>query len=200
MMDLPPVPGSLEQRFQDPNWGAERLRKIALFKQFTHEELVRLYQSGEIRILRPNSYAVIEGEPSRGLYIILGGTVAVYKNDVQSGAMHRIAFLEEGAGFGEMSLFDVAPRSATVAAVSTCYLFYLDVEAFEKYLNAEGENSQVRFYKTCAETMGERFRAINNDFIISQQQLWKYALRRAEDEGGAGTKEESSEGKKGAAA
>lgn len=174
------IPKNLEEQFQDPNWGAEQLKGITLFKKFSQEELVGLYGKGEVRLLKPQSYAVIEGEPSRGLYIILHGTVSVYKNDLSTGSMFRIAYLEKGASFGEMSLFDSAPRSASVAGETLCYLFYLDAAVFERYLAATGADLEVRFYKTCAEEMSARFRVINSDYINSQQLLWKYALRRAE--------------------
>ncbi len=175
------VTKSLEEQFNDAAWGAAQLESIKLFRQFTQDELARLYSKGEVRVLRPGAYAVIEGEPSRGVYLILHGTVSVYKNDSESGSMVRIAYLEGGAVFGEMSLFENAPRSATVGATTTCYLFYLDVAIFEAFLREVGADAQIRFYKTCAQHMSERFRVINNDYIISQQLLWKYALRRAND-------------------
>lgn len=177
------IPKTLEDQFQDTEWGAKQLESIKLFRQFTQEELKRLYNKGEVRILRPEAYAVIEGEPSRGVYLILHGTVSVYKNDPETGSMVRIAYLETGAVFGEMSLFENAPRSATVGGTTLCYLFYLDVAVFEAFLQEVGADAQIRFYKTCAQHMSERFRLINNDYIISQQLLWKYALRRANDGG-----------------
>lgn len=172
---------NLEDQFQNVEWGAKQLESIKLFRQFTHEELKRLYAKGEVRVLRPEAYAVIEGEPSRGVYLILHGTVSVYKNDPETGSMVRIAYLETGAAFGEMSLFENAPRSASVGAITPCYLFYLDVAVFESFLNEVGADAQIRFYKTCAQHMSERFRLINSDYIVSQQLLWKYALRRAND-------------------
>lgn len=171
----------LEDQFLNAEWGATQLESIKLFKQFTHEELTHLYDKGEVRVLPPDAYAVIEGEPSRGVYLILHGTVSVYKNDSETGSMVRIAYLEKGASFGEMSLFENAPRSATVGAATHCYLFYIDVAVFESFLQEVGTDAQIRFYKTCAQQMSERFRIINNDYIISQQLLWKYALRRAND-------------------
>lgn len=176
------LPAELAEKFRDKSWGAEQLAKISIFRNFTEEELFVLYDYGEIRSFRPKSHAVIEGEPTRGLYIILSGTVSVYKTNDVSGTLHRLAILEEGANFGELSLFDHAPRTATVAAESTCHMLYLDAEVFERYLNELGDQGTARFYKACAEELVGRFRNLNEDYVSAQQLLWKYALRKPESE------------------
>lgn len=168
------------EKFRDASWGANQLKRIPIFKSFSSEELGSLYAHGKIVVIKPGVNAVIEGEPSRGLFVLLSGTVSVYKNDPASGSMHRLTYLEEGSYFGEFSLFDTAPRSATVTAENTCYLFQLDVDKFGTFMHKAGLEAQVRFYKTCSEQLSERLRNLNNDYIVSQKILWKYALRRAE--------------------
>ncbi len=172
------IPAELAEQFRDPKWGAGQLSNISILNGFTNEELEKLYGVGEIISLKSNSYAVIEGEPTRGLYVILFGTVSVYKNEPISGAMHRIAYLDQGANFGELSLFDQAPRSASVAAEAVCHLFHLDAEVFENYLDKAGEDLRSRFYKACAEELVSRFRKLNSDYINSQQLLWKHAFNK----------------------
>lgn len=168
------------QTFADPTWGGEQLRKISLFQAFSDQELVDLYRLGEVRRVNAKSNIVIEGEQTRGLYLLLKGTVSVYKTDKSSSTMIRLAYLDEGSAFGELSLFDEAPRSATITGESNCDVFYLDIAPFEKFLDEMGDDLKVRFYKKCAEDMVERFRKQNSDYIISQKLLWKYALRKDE--------------------
>lgn len=171
---------AIQAKFKDPNWGAEKLGMIAMFKRFTPAELKDLYARGRFLSLRPQSHAVIEGEPTRGLYIILDGTVCVYKTDPSSNSMARLAVLEAGAYFGEFSLFDAAPRSATVRAETSCQCFALDADPFHDYLQQGGDNLQLRFYRTCAEELVDRFRKLNTDYINSQHMLWRYAFRSAD--------------------
>ena len=175
-------PQEILERFRDPKWGSAKLRSLPIFARFTDIELAQLYSLGELIKLRPKTHAVIEGEQSRGLYVLLDGSVSVYKTDSETGALSRLAILEEGAQFGELSLFDYAPRSATVSAETTCHLFHLDADEFKQFLEAQGENLQVRFYRTCAEDLVERFRQLNTDYMASQHLLWKYALRRPESQ------------------
>ncbi len=165
-------------KFEDPVWGGNQLKRIPVFCRFSDGELEDLYNHGKLVIIKPGVSAVIEGEPTRGLFILLAGTVSVFKNIAGSSGMHRLAYLEEGSYFGEFSLFDDAPRSATVTAESACYLFQLDVDEFLKFLDKSGHEAKVRFYKTCAEELAKRFRHLNTDYITSQKILWKYALRK----------------------
>lgn len=171
---------AIQEKFRDPVWGADKLSAMSLFKRFTPEELKELYQRGRFIILRPQSHAVIEGEPTRGLYIILEGTVSVYKTDPEKSSMARLAVLESGAYFGELSLFDTAPRSATVSAETSCQCFVLDADPFHDFLKQSGDNLQLRFYRTCAEELVDRFRKLNSDYINSQHMLWRYAFRNSD--------------------
>ncbi len=166
--------------YRDLNWGAERLGSIFLFKPFSIEQKKKLWSLGAIQVIKKSAHAVIEGEPTRGLYIILGGQLSVYKRDAASNDAHRLAILRAGDSFGELSLFDQAPRSATVSADTTSYLFNLDAERFEQFLDREGETTKAMFYRNCAMNLSEKFRVLNADYISSQTLLWKYALRRAE--------------------
>lgn len=168
---------AIQEKFKDPNWGADQLRALSIFKRFSDTELKELYRRGRFISLRSQSNAVIEGEPTRGLYIILSGTACVYKTDPTTQALSRLAVLEAGAYFGEFSLFDSAPRSATVSAETNCQCFALDAEPFHVFLREGGDNLQLRFYRTCAEELVDRFRKLNADYINSQHMLWRYAFR-----------------------
>lgn len=165
-------------QYRDLAWGAEQLLRIFLFRPFSIEQRKRIYSMGSIQILKRSAHAVIEGEPSRGLFIILTGQLSVYKRDPMSNDSHRLASLKAGDSFGELSLFDQSPRSATVSADTPSFLFALEANTFEAYLQREGDAVKALFYKNCAAVLSEKLRILNADYIASQQLLWKYALRR----------------------
>lgn len=117
-------PAQLLPLFNDPAWGAVRLRDIAIFNRFTDDELTMLYSIGSLVKLNAKANALIEGESTRGMLHLLYGRVGVYKKDPATGELVRLATLEEGANIGEMSLIDGGgTRSSTVVAETTCYLF-----------------------------------------------------------------------------
>ena len=62
----------------------------------------------------PNHTIFTEGQEGRSLYIVVSGRVRVHLGD------RDLAQLEQGACFGEMSLFDAEPRSASVTTVESC--------------------------------------------------------------------------------
>ena len=164
--------------FRDAKAGAEKLAGIPIFKGFTKDELTNIYKIGLIQTLRAKANAVIEGEPTRGLFILLEGTVSVYKNDPVSGSLMRIATLQKGSQFGELSFFDDAPRSATVVADTECHLFSLDARELGKFLDKSPAEVKVRFYKKATEELSQRVRNLNAEYLTSQQLLWKYVLRK----------------------
>jgi CRP-like cAMP-binding protein len=172
------IPPALKEQFEDDDWGAAQLQTINILKRFTKEELKLLYSKGEIRSFKPQTYIIIEGEDSRGLFIILKGVVSVYKSDATTGTMHRIAYLEEGKHFGELSLFDDSPRTATVSAENICYTYYLDFTDFDEFMKTQAQEAQTRFYRACSEELVERFKILNADYIASQQLLWRHALKK----------------------
>lgn len=171
----------LQELYGDKKLGLQKLRSVAIFSLFSDIELEKLYKCGKFISLRPATHAVIEGESSRGLFIILKGTLSVHKTDQSSGNMSRLAFLEEGAPFGELSLFDAAPRSATVIAESQTHLFSLPLDRFDGFMSEGGVELQLRFFKGCAEVLVKRFREQNQEFVQAQTMLWRHALRRNTD-------------------
>jgi len=67
---------------------------------------------------------VAEGEPGRSMFIVQSGQLVVSKL-ADSGPVIRMAGLEPGDFFGEMTLIEMQNRSATVVAESPTMLYEL---------------------------------------------------------------------------
>ena len=155
----------------------EMLREIKLLRPFTDAELCQLISSGSSFSQEAHGNIIVEGELSWGLYLIMEGTVGIFKNDKLSGSVYDVAQLREGGFFGEMSILDDSPRSATVRAVTNCKLFYLSKQAFQQFL-AVSTGIQLRFYQSCIEDLIHRLRETDDGFVVSQYQLWRFALKK----------------------
>ena len=71
-----------------------------------------------------------ENSIGKEMYIIMSGKVKIIK---EKGTVETIlATLEEGEFFGEMSLFDNNPRSATVKAIGNVKLLEINQKNFLK--------------------------------------------------------------------
>ncbi|MBZ2168628.1 Crp/Fnr family transcriptional regulator [Marinobacter sp. F4216] len=99
-----------------------------------------------------NSIIVTEGELSHSLYVILQGEVIAYVSD-EDGNINIVNRLNEGDYFGELSLIDGGPRSASVEAVTQCQMLILSRTDFLTYLEA---NPKVAI--RLLEGMGQRMR------------------------------------------
>jgi CRP-like cAMP-binding protein len=63
----------------------------------------------------PSDHTIFtQGQEGRSLYIVVSGLVRVHIGD------RDLAQLKQGACFGEMSLFDAEPRSASVTTLEEC--------------------------------------------------------------------------------
>jgi len=88
----------------------ESLAQVDLFQTLPSEVLYELVERGSTHRVGPGRVLVQQGSPDSGLQLLLEGTATVSVNGVQRATMGP------GDYFGEISLIDAAPRSATVVA------------------------------------------------------------------------------------
>jgi CRP-like cAMP-binding protein len=110
------------------------LSSIPMFRSCTTEQLDRLAALGAA-VSATDAEIVKEGDPGDDFFVITSG-----KGRVTRGG-HEVAELGPGDYFGELSLFDPAPRNATVAAVGPMSLVSLSRDSFVQALD---EMAQLR--------------------------------------------------------
>ena len=110
------------------------LEQVVWLRDCRYEDLAVI-----ARFLRVAEYAqglvvCAEGEKRQCLSIIGDGRVRVYKKD---GKEHKeLATLNAGKTFGEMSLLDGYPTSASVVAVNDLFLLELPMRNYEDLMDA----------------------------------------------------------------
>ncbi|HEY9636961.1 MAG TPA: Crp/Fnr family transcriptional regulator [Coleofasciculaceae cyanobacterium] len=90
------------------------VRAVPIFQELRDDFLVRLASVMEELSFPAGNTIVTQGEEGRSLYIVVSGLVRVHIGD------RDLAQLKPGACFGEMSLFDSEPRSASVSTLNPC--------------------------------------------------------------------------------
>ena len=156
--------------------GSTLLASTYLFKDMDLETVTSIFKEGEVEFYKKGSHPIIEGDPTVGIYMIIEGSLAVYREDKINKQRHKIATLKKGDAFGELSLFTEQPRIATIFCETNTTLFFLGSEAFKRAIEDKDDKLRANFYKNCVQSLSQRLRTLNQDYIISQQQLWKYAL------------------------
>lgn len=115
------------------------LKRVALFSGLGERQLDTLAAASVRRSFPRGRMIVAEGESSQSLYILLSGSAKVQRSDTE-GKEVILAVLEPGECFGEMSLLDNEPRSASVITLVSCDFMAINKEAF---LGVLGENPQI---------------------------------------------------------
>lgn len=100
-----------------PTCESDILSKFKLFAGFKEEELTTLLSLSDVQSFAAGERIVTEDEPGLCMYVILTGRVRVHSRagDQDVG----LAELHTGDFFGELSLVDDGPRSASVDAIET---------------------------------------------------------------------------------
>ena len=99
------------------------------FRTLDTDDLRLITQEGQTRTFPKNTLIVMEGDVGHHFYYIESGKVKVYSSNDQ-GREVLLKQLNEGDYFGELALFDEAPRSANVAALKTTRLKIVSREIF----------------------------------------------------------------------
>ena len=118
----PPV-GNLELNYLELSFA-----KVPIFSACSTEELLRVAKVCAFRDATSGEAVVVEGEPGTEFFVILKGEALVGRGGVEVGR------LGPGDFFGELALFDPAPRNATVTAQGPVSLAVLSKGAFHRVL------------------------------------------------------------------
>ena len=100
---------------------AAELRDVGLFGGLGDEALQQLVSNLKIMKRAADEVIFSEGDQAREFYVLLRGEVEIFKA-LKGGAEARLATLNPGHWFGEMSVLDVQPRSVSARAMSPCRL------------------------------------------------------------------------------
>lgn len=103
---------------------SEYLATVPLFSALSRSDLRQVMRVAEELDVPSGQVLVTEGRTGREFFLILDGRAVVRRNG------RKVATLGPGQYFGELSLIDRKPRSATVEAASTMKLLVLGQREF----------------------------------------------------------------------
>ena len=116
----------------------EFLAGTALFKGLPPDAAERLSEIVVRRELSRGDVVFAQGQPGASMYVILRGKVRVSR-PADPGRENLLTLLGPGDLFGELTLFDPAPRKATATAITDVSLAEFTASAMKAWLAAEPE-------------------------------------------------------------
>lgn len=117
-------------RSRVPHQELELFSRVPLFSRCSRHELRSIARLGTPLEVREGTELTKEGAPGFEFFLVLEGKVAC------SVAGRQIAELGSGEFFGELSLLDGKPRSATVTAVGPTRVLVLSASEFATLLQS----------------------------------------------------------------
>ena len=108
----------------------EFFRGVGLFRYLTDVQLERLAGlAAEVSL--PEGNIIMDNDTADGLYIIKSGMAKVTKSAADTAGVEAVlAILRKGSSFGEISLIDGLPRSASVTAMGPMECYFLPRDSF----------------------------------------------------------------------
>ena len=122
------------------------LRTVSVFKDLAEPNLVALALRLRERQLKKGEVLFREGDKGNEMFLIRDGTVVISK-PVLGRVEQVLARMGRGEFFGEMSLFDQSPRSATVQAETDTLLLYLDRESLNRFIEISPRAAAAFFFQ-----------------------------------------------------
>ena len=120
----------------DGSLAIEALRRCPLFEHAEETALASVAQGMRRRRFRRNEVIFHQGDPGDSLHVVASGAVKIVLPSAE-GDEAIIATLRPGDFFGELSLLDGAPRSATAAALEPAETLVLPRSAFYELLDED---------------------------------------------------------------
>lgn len=137
------------------------LGSVKLFAGLGRAELIELLACAEKAEFVEGETVFVEGDEGQAVYVVVAGTAEVLKTG-PDGLRTLLARVLPGDSFGEMTLIDNKPRSATVQAATDCLTLRLHKDKLER-----NPAVAARLYQNIARLLVRRLRKAN-DVILFQ--------------------------------
>jgi len=122
------------------------LRDVRAFEGFSDPDLAAVADRLRERELRKRQILFREGDPGAEMFIVRRGTILISK--AVTGKVEQVLVRVEPADFfGEMSLFDGSPRSATAQAETDVELLILERESLQAMTETAPRAAAAFFYE-----------------------------------------------------
>ncbi len=126
--------------------------KISIFNGLMPEEVALLLKQGKVFDYPQGKTIFYEGQLGSALFVVLSGKVGLYKKTKE------IAVVGVGDVFGEMSVLNKSPRTASAVALTPVRVFTLDEHQLSNMMDTK---IAVRFLMNIIHILSDRLERMN---------------------------------------
>ncbi len=146
--------------FIDSSQIMEILRKIDFLRFFHESTLERLTQESKLTPLEEGIVIFKEGDLGKTMYIVLQGEILIHQND------KSLTTMQPGDFFGEMSLIESLPRTASARTLVPSLLMEINENQFQEYFTV-----QPKALLAIMKTLSARSRKISSKLVTNDSYL-----------------------------
>jgi len=143
----------------------ECLSKSPMFAGLTQEECLQILALAERRTFQDDELIIEEGAPGDALFVIEQGTVRVEKRTIE-GYEEMLSSLSDFECFGEMSLIDRGPRSATVRTMGPVTALVFPQDKLDEFFETHPRVHRI-LLANLSRIVVSRLRQVNENLIQS---------------------------------
>lgn len=157
------------------------LQKVSLFSSLSTEHLEVIAQCCTRKSFRSGHVLFREKDNGAEFYIILSGSVKIYTSN--GGEDKILSVFKSGDSFGELSLLDGKPRSASAAILEDSVLFALDKTSFLDVLRANFDIAIIIMQELCQRLRDTNQHVHDLTFLDSRTRILKHLIQMANKHG-----------------
>jgi CRP-like cAMP-binding protein len=140
-------------------------KRIPLFNGISPEEVSDILHKGQVLYFPQGKTIFHKGQCGNNLFVVFSGAVDILNGD------HRIGQCRVGDAFGEMSVLDHRPHTATAMAATEVKLFTLDETQINEILH---QRVAVRFLLNIIHLLSGHLADTNALLTQVEFKLWQY--------------------------
>lgn len=151
----------------DPTMGAKQekgfLKDVLVFKDLSADEVEQMEKVSSFETYRKGDVVFREGDAGDSLYVVMSGEVRIMRI-TRNGAEKLLTKLGPKTFFGEMSLLDGRPRSASAIANTKTELIKITKTDMDKLLSKDCL-AAYKVIRAFARTLCYRLRKMNDELL-----------------------------------
>ena len=130
-----------------------------LFNGLSKEDVQKLTEQGQLLQLHAGQEHIEQGKPQGHLFVVLSGRVHAGHRTAR-GAQRYLGIVEAGETYGEVTLFDAKPASASIKAGPASEILMIPRSAIFQFLCDNPAAGCTLLLNLC-QTMAQRLRSAN---------------------------------------